>query len=85
MWGSSWKMDIESILSCPHHDKIEARQEAAALPSGGVIAGALLATKMAVAAEALATKMGVEAKARCAGHVSKMAATEKTTSVPAEI
>ncbi|GKE19078.1 hypothetical protein Tco_1426655, partial [Tanacetum coccineum] len=54
-----------SILSCPHHDKTEARQEAGALPGtgGGVVAGALLATKMAVAAKALAIEMGVEAKA----------------------
>ncbi|GJY20110.1 hypothetical protein Tco_0392676 [Tanacetum coccineum] len=55
----------KSILSCPHHDKTEARQEAGALPGtgGGVVAGALLATKMAVAAKALAIEMGVEAKA----------------------
>ncbi|GKC23278.1 hypothetical protein Tco_1025428 [Tanacetum coccineum] len=66
MWCSSRKMDIKSILSCPHHDKTEARQEAAALPGtgGGVVAGALLATKMVVAAKALATEIGVEAKAR---------------------
>ncbi|GJS10958.1 hypothetical protein Tco_0367754 [Tanacetum coccineum] len=52
---------------------------------GGVVGGALLATKMVVAAKALATEMGVKAKARCAGHVSEMDATEKTTSVPAGI
>ncbi|GKC70665.1 hypothetical protein Tco_1116548, partial [Tanacetum coccineum] len=54
------------ILSCPHHDKTEARQEAGTLPGTGrgVVEGALLATKMVVAAKALATKMGVKAKAR---------------------
>nr|GEV04015.1 hypothetical protein [Tanacetum cinerariifolium] len=54
----NYKISKSSILSCPHHDKTKARQEARALPGtcGGVVAGALLATKMVIAAKALATE-----------------------------
>ncbi|GJY35681.1 flavin-containing monooxygenase FMO GS-OX5-like protein [Tanacetum coccineum] len=57
---------VRGILSRPHHDKTEARQEAGTLPGtgGGVVAGALLATEIGVAAKALAIEMGVKAKAR---------------------
>lgn len=46
---------IDDILSAPHHDDTEVRQEAGALPDtgGGVVAGALLATGMGITVKAL--------------------------------